>query len=87
LLLIYLSFAVCAGTRQTWSAAQKSALRGLVTTANLKRKPPTKAEILPVQQSNPCLARTTWQSIKYQAWAMHQQSARQRSKVTSKLFE
>ena len=82
----YSFFDIYAGTRQVWSVQQKSALKDLVKTAALKRKPPTRNEILIVQQKNPCLAGKTWQSIKYQAWALHQQAARQRSRVTSKLL-
>jgi len=54
-------FDICAGTRQVWSVQQKSALRDLLKTAALKRKPPTKNEILEVQQKNRCLVDNTWQ--------------------------
>jgi len=83
----YSLFDICAGTRQVWSVQQKSALRDLVKTAALKRKQPTRNEILEVQQKNPCLVDKTWQSIKYEVWAVHQQAARQHSRVTSKLLK
>jgi len=76
-----------AGKRQRWSAAEKMALKDLVKAADITWKPPTKAEILQMQQSNVCLASKTWQSIKYQVWALHQQRSKQRCKVKRKLFQ
>ena len=42
----------------------------------MKRKLPTKAEILEVQQNSLCLAGRQWQSVKHQVWAMGQEARR-----------